>query len=377
MKKLPALKPRSTLNATNSTLGIIVAATAILIIAGCVKENPLHPRSITVKAGESIQAAVNTARSGQTIYIEAGTYKEEILVDKQNITLIGLKGVHDEGVTIENPGDGDNGITVRDNGDGFVLRDVTVRDFEENGVFLVRVDGFEITNVITIDNGEYGLFPVRCKNGIIENCSATGHTDTGIYVGQSENVVVRKNVAYGNVNGLEIENCANIVVTNNDAYNNVGGILVILLPGLTVKESQNIVVAHNKVHNNNLENFAPPEDGFEVLVPQGSGILVVGVDNTIVKNNEISNNNFVGVAVVSTLILGTLSGLPPEAFADIEPNADRVQVINNKLTANGGAPPAGIPLPGVDLLWDGTGVDNCWKNNHYATSFPAQLPECE
>lgn len=355
---------------------LTITSAIILMLSSCVKENPAHVRGITVNAGESIQAAVDRALPGQTIFIKPGLYLESVVVDKANISLVGLGGGHDERVIIKNPGDQDNGITVRDNGDGFVLKNVTVQDFEENGVFLVRVNGFELVKVTTINNGEYGLFPVHCSNGLIEDCSATGHTDTGIYVGQSEKVVVRKNVAFGNVNGLEIENCTDIVVSHNDAYNNTGGILVILLPGLTVKTSTNILLADNNVYKNNLPNFAPPGDGFEVLVPQGSGVLVVGVDNVILKNNKINNNNFVGVAVVSTLVLGSLSGLPPEAFADIEPNADGVNVINNKVTDNGSIPPAGLPLPAVDLLWDGTGNNNCWKNNQYTTSYPPSLPVC-
>jgi parallel beta-helix repeat protein len=355
---------------------LAIASAAMLLLAGCVKDNPAHVGGITVNAGESIQAAVDKAVPGQTIYIAPGLYLESVVVNKANITIIGLGGGHDERVIIKNPGDEDNGITVRDNGDGFVLKNVTVRDFEENGVFLVRVDGFKLIKVITIDNGEYGLFPVRCINGLIEECSAAGHSDTGIYVGQSEKIVVRKSVAYGNVNGFEIENCSGIVVAQNDAYDNTAGMLLILLPGLTVKTSANILVEENNIYNNNLPNFAPPGEGFESVVPQGSGILIVGVDNALLKNNNINNNNFVGVAVVSALVLGGLAGLPPEAFADIEPNADGATIVNNNVTHNGSNPPAGVPLPGVDLLWDGTGSNNCWKNNEHQTSFPQSPPVC-
>lgn len=351
---------------------LIVACVFLLMLTGCVKENPAHIRGITVSAGESIQAAVDKALPGQTIFIRPGVYLESILVDKANITIVGLSGGHDERVIIKNPGDEDNGITVRDHGDGFVLKNVTVQDFEENGVFLVRVDGFELIKITTINNGEYGLFPVRCINGLIEDCSATGHTDTGIYVGQSEEIIVRKSVAIGNVNGFEIENCSGIVVAQNDAYNNTAGILVILLPGLTNKISSDIVVTENNIHNNNLPNFAPPGEGFESVVPTGSGVLIVGVDNVLLKNNKISNNDFVGVAIVSALVLGSLAGLPPEAFADIEPNADGANIMNNKVTGNGSNPPSGLPLPGVDLLWDGNGNNN----NQYETSFPQPLPVC-
>jgi parallel beta-helix repeat protein len=331
---------------------------------------------IIVHAGSSIQAAVDAASAGQIINIEPGTYNEAVVVNKQGIQLIGLTGADNAGVIIQNPGDEENGITVQDEGDGFVLKNVTVQNFEENGVYLSHVDNFLLSHVVTINNGEYGLFPVFCKNGVVEYCSATGHTDTGIYIGQSESITLEHNVAFANVNGLEIENCTDITVSKNQSYNNVCGILIVLLPGLTVKTSANILVSNNHVYGNNHINFAVPGGGFESFVPSGSGILVVGVDNVTVKDNNIKDNNFVGVATVSTLTLGAIAGLPPEAFGDIEPNPDGAKMISNVLGNNGAAPPVGIPLPGVDLLWDGSGTNNCWSNNHYSTWYPSSLPVC-
>jgi parallel beta-helix repeat protein len=329
-----------------------------------------------VHRGGSIQAAVDAAQPGDIIHIEAGIYKEAILVNKPGIQLIGLVCNPSEKVIIQNPADEEDGITVRDNGDGFVLKNVTIENFEENGVFMIHADNFLLSHVETIDDGEYGLFPLFCNNGIIEYCSATGHDDTGIYVGQSSNLLLQYNVAFGNVNGLEIENCTNVEAIKNHSYDNVSGILVVLLPGLTVKSSSDILVTENIIEGNNHVNFADPEGGFEALVPSGSGILVVGVDRVEIKNNKISNNNFTGIATVSTVILGGLGGIPPEAFADIEPNPDGTKITNNILDDNGSAPPAALPLPGVDLLWDGSGTNNCWKNNTYSTSYPAPLPQC-
>jgi parallel beta-helix repeat protein len=292
-------------------------------------------------------------------------------VNKANIELAGTG----DGVVIQNPGGVNNGITVRNEGNGFVVRNVTVKNFLRNGVFMARVDNFLLSHVTAVNNGEYGLFPVRCHNGKIEHCIATGHDDTGIYIGQSSNVELSYNQAYGNVNGLEVENSTDVTVVKNQAYDNTAGILVVLLPGLTVKTASGVIISHNHVYNNNHVNFAEPGE-FESFVPSGSGILIVGCDGTIVQDNNVSDNHFTGIATVSTVILGTLAGLPPEAFADIEPNADGTRVINNILNNNGAAPPAGLPLPGSDLIWDGSGSGNCWKENKFTSSFPSQLPIC-
>lgn len=392
MKNLQFSQPNFMFIKTKWVFAIVLSIATLM--SSCKKEflppggdEPLHQETrttsskskapdIIVHAGGSIQTAVDAANPGDIIQIEAGTYKEAVVVNKSGIQLIGLTSSANERVIIENPGDEDNGITVRSNGDGFVLKNVIVQNFEENGVFMIRADNFLLSHVDTKNNGEYGLFPLFCNGGLIEHCSATGHTDTGLYIGQSENINLEYNVAFANVNGLEVENCSNVTVSKNQCYDNVCGMLVVLLPGLTIKASTNILISNNHVYGNNHINFAEPGGGFESFVPSGSGILVVGVDNVTVKDNNISANNFVGIATVSTLLLGAIAGLPPEAFADIEPNPDGVKIISNVLINNGAAPPVGIPLPGVDLLWDGSGTNNCWSANHFSTSYPSALPVC-
>ena len=322
---------------------------------------------VIVHAGESIQAAVDAARSGTVIQIEPGTYAEAIHISVPGLALVGQRRQDGRGVVIENPGGAANGIRVDPGGDRFVLLDVTVRGFGENGVLLSGVDGFLLSGVTAQDNGAYGLFPVHSSHGLIERCRASGHNDTGIYVGQSHDVSVRHSVAFANVNGIEFENSQRVQGIANEVYDNVVGILVVVLPGLDVKTTSDVLVARNRVHDNNHANFAPPGD-LASFVPSGSGILIVGADRATVEGNTVSGNQFTGIAVGSTLLLGTLAGLPPEAFADIEPNPDHAVIRSNRVTGNGTASP--IPfLPAVDLLWDGTGGGNCWGRNRFASSF--------
>ena len=327
---------------------------------------------IVVNAGGSIQSAVDASEPGDVILIKPGIYKEAVLVEKPNITLRGS-----EGVIIENPGGKEDGIRVTDNGDGFKLYHVTLRGFEENGVFMIRADDYVLSHVTTIDCGEYGLFPIASNRGLIEYCVASGHTDSGIYIGQCEDTKMLHNKTFENVIGLEIENCSKVVASNNHSYNNSAGMLVVLLPGLRVTASADILLSKNKVNDNNHENFSEPGGGFENFVPTGSGILVVGTDDTRIEQNHVSGNSFLGIAVVSTRLLGGLAGLPEEAFDLIEPNPDGTQVIKNVVKNNGSDPPTlPVPIPGVDLFWDGSGTDNCWRDNNYISSYPESLPVC-
>jgi parallel beta-helix repeat protein len=327
---------------------------------------------IIVHAGSSIQAAINTADAGSVIQVEPGIYKEAIVVDKPGIQIIGSR----IGVIIQNPGDEENGITVNDNGDGFVLKNVAIQDFEENGIILAGVDNFTISHVTAINNGEYGIFPVHCSHGTIEFCIVKGHSDTGLYVGQSSDVKMQFNTALENVNGLEVENSSNVSVIRNQSFNNVCGILIDLLPGKDVKTSANILLRNNNVFNNNHVNFGEP-GSLESVVPKGLGILVLGADNVSMENNIVTGNEFAGITIFSTLVLGSLAGIPPEAFADIDPNPNNARITRNLVKKNGSNPPTlPIPLPGVDFLWDGSGQNNCWVSNIFNTSFPSPLPKC-
>lgn len=334
--------------------------------------------SIVVHKGQSIQAAIDKAKQGATIYIEPGIYKETLVVDKPGIKLIGKVLLTGEEVVIKNPGDEEDGIKVLGNGDGFVLANVTVRNFLDNGVFLVNADNYIISHVKAINNKEYGIFPVHCNHGLIESCIATGSADTGIYVGQSSDVKMQFNTAYANVIGLEVENSSNVDVAFNRCYNNVAGMLIDVLPGKDIKTCFDVHIYSNLVSKNNHENFGEPGE-LEASVPVGTGILLLGADKCVVESNTVTGNNFTGIVTFSTLVLAVIAGVPPEEIlADIEPNPDNNVIAANILKNNGSNPPTipDLPLPGVDLLYDGSGTNNCWKNNIYTTSYPSPLPSC-
>jgi parallel beta-helix repeat protein len=395
MKKILKKRARQLNQQLSHGMLFLVFATIIFLTPGCKKDLVPDPNdgvspSSAIKNGiagfgkpdyivhknGSIQAVVSAAKPGSLIQIEAGTYAEAIIVTQPGIRLVGMTNSNGQGVIIQNPGNEETGITVNKGANGFSLANVTIQNFTENGVFLSYVDSFYIGHVNTVNNGEYGIFPVFCSHGIIELCTASGQADTGIYVGQSSDVVIRLNTVFDNVNGIEAENAHNIIITLNSAYNNTLGIFADLLPGKTVTTASNVSITANIVKNNNHPNFSDPED-LAAVVPSGIGILVLGVDQVTVERNVVSGNNFTGITVFSTLVLGTLAGLPPAAFADIEPNPDGVKVRSNALANNGGAPPVlPIPLPGVDLLWDGSGQGNCWSNNIFKTSYPSPLPAC-
>jgi len=327
---------------------------------------------VVVHPGESIQAAVDVAKPGTEILVEPGTYAQTVVVSTPDLAIVGLTGRKGQGVVIQNPGGADDGVTATQSASGFVLANLTVRGFGENGVLLEGVTGFVLTRITAADDGEYGLFPVFSSFGLIDGCTASGHRDTGIYVGQSAFVTVSHDSAFKNVNGIEIENSSYVAVVDNQSFANTAGILIDLLPGLDVTTSTGILVARNYVHDNNRPNDGDP-GSLESFVPVGTGILVLGADHVTIQNNRVTGNDFVGIGVASSLLLAQIAGLPPSAFAGIDPNPDGTHVFFNDAIGNGSASP--LPgVPGADLLWDGSGTGNLWIGNVFETSVPGTLP---
>jgi len=354
--------------------------TQMPLSAGAQNENltaKWGPPDIVVHKGESIQAAVDKAKDNAVIFIEPGTYKEAVSVNKPGIKLIGELSL-DGDVIIKNPGGAKNGIRVGDNGDGFVVANVTVKDFDENGVSIDSVNNFVVANVVAINNKQYGIAALRCTNGVIEFCTAKGSSDTGIHVEESSGTNVFSNTALANVTGIEVANSSDIEVKLNDSHNNVAGLTVDLLPGRDIKTSSNVHVLLNHIYNNNHPNFATDTTQLESHIPVGIGVLVLGTDQTVVENNTINNNDFSGVIVFTSLVLIQLANVDPSEYAGMEPNPDGARIRNNDLKHNGKNPPVipGIPLPGADLIYDGSGTDNCWAGNIFKTSFPSPLPSC-
>lgn len=325
------------------------------------------PKTLIVNAGEKIQTAVDKARPGDTVLIMPGTYKEGVLVKRNNITLRGQM----DGTTrpiLDGQKQIGNGVIAC--GDHFVVENLHVKNYQANGVLTNGSDVVVMRNIFAEDTGEYGLFPVHSKNVLLENDIVTGASDAALYVGQSENVVLRNNEAYGNVAGLEIENTSNALAENNYLHDNTSGLLVFVLPDLDRKETSNNRVLNNKLTGNNHENFG--ERGSIVAgVPPGVGMLLFGPDNTEIAGNEIRDHRSAGIVLVSLHTYFT-----DRASFDVGTEPEGNHIYNNTLVNNAYDPhPDGkkFGFPAVTLIWDGSGANNTFDQPG-VSSFPPILP---
>ena len=378
---------------------------AVLAASGCGDDNDGGP--ITVHPGESIQAAIDRAQPNTTIFVQPGTYHDSataqsaLKVTTDGIHLIGLS-TPDAAVILESAEGQMNGIWVApadsidiednehppcgENGNrvlGFELQGFTVRNFARFGVYLACNDGYTLDANVSDGNQVYGLFPVRSFNGVVSNNEAKNTPlDAAIYVGQSEHITITGNTAHDSLIGIEIENTTDAVEMHNESYGNTIGLLMDVLPNLQKKDEANVIVANNNVHDNNRANTGEEGD-LTSAIPAGTGILVLAGSTTTVQDNTVSNNGFGGIVVASyctgQAILGNACGT-----LDIDPDPETVQVLDNQLNGNGLNPPADPLFAAIaaDLIWDSSGMGNCWGGNLPETATvqilggATELPPC-
>lgn len=261
------------------------------------------------------------AKDSAVIEIPEGFYelKTQLILDnKTHITIKGA-GMDKTVLSFKNLKTGGEGVKIV--GNSITIQDLTIEDAPGDGIKAQHTDGITFrrinvtwTNGDKSKNGTYAIYPVQCKNVLIDQCIASHSRDAGIYVGQSENIVVKNSLAFGNVAGIEIENCDHAEVYGNVARNNAGGILVFNLPGLPKADGRKTRIYDNEIIDNNHENFATPlsEDpngNTVTMIPPGSGVVLLAAKEVEVFGNKILRNKTFGLAIANYQI----TGFPAEA----------------------------------------------------------------
>ncbi len=310
---------------------------------------------------EAVQEAFILSPPGTVFFFTAGKYvfDQSLSLDVDSVTIKG-EGMDQSVLTFKSQDSGAEGLYITSDNvtlEDFAIEDTTGNAMKSNGAdnLVVRRVRTEWTGGPNEKNGAYGLYPVSGTNTLIEECIVRGASDAGIYVGQTKQVIVRKNLVEFNVAGIEIENCYDADVYDNIATRNTGGILVFDMPGLPVKDGQRTRVFRNKIFDNDTVNFAPAGN-IVGTVPTGTGIIVMANYNVEIFDNDIYNNQ-----TVSILLTSWLSGGKPLTDPLYNPYAEGIHVHNNRLGKGGYAPLgeagelmgqfAGLPL--ADIVWDG------------------------
>ncbi len=255
-------------------------------------------------AQERLQEALILAEPGDEIVLAEGRYvlTDGLSLDVDGVILRGA-GMNASVLDFTNQQGAGEGLLVTS--DNVTLRDFAVENAKGDGIKSKGADQIiyhalrvEWTNGPDADNGAYGIYPVEASNVLVQDSYVRGASDAGIYVGQSENIIVRRNRVVENVAGIEIENSNRAEVTENLATRNTGGILVFDLPGLPKVGGGQVLVARNAVIDNNTDNFAP-EGNIVASVPAGTGVMVMANEDVVISDNALVNNSTAHVMLIA------------------------------------------------------------------------------
>lgn len=366
MPRQPAHRLLAGLSAT-----LLIAAGAVL--PGTAASADGGHRRHVVRPGQSIQAAITAARPGDTVLVRPGTYRENLQIDKSDITLVGFGATLEaaetptipttncvpgapnrSGICVSGPLDPTTGqrIPVRN----VTIRGLTIGDFPESAILVVAAKHTRLERVDAAGGADYGVLFLQSSDSTLVNSTLHGGQVAGLYIGESPDarVTVTDNRIFDNgIFGIFIRNASRGVITRNRVQDSCIG--VGFIPTTQDENavrywraSRNLVTANNQLCNT----------GGGALT--GIGFYVAGAKNITISKNAILNNTgtaganpeFGGGVVVDD---GSLFGSPSQ------PAGNRVN--HNKILGN---------LPN-DITVVVPGTDNEFSRNRCRTSSPSGL----
>lgn len=333
----------------------VVVTTALVLAALPVTAASATGRSSThvVHQGESIQAAVDRARSGDTIKIKAGTYQEAVCVHGKGLTVVGAgvgrttiswpewNRVSDLPAVTSTPcwtaqegadAEGDP-TTLADDVSGLfflnpdrrvTVSGLTTRNHPANGIAAWGARGYDVHDTAGIGHERYGVLAAASRH-----VSITGNREQG---------VVRSAPVLGGTAGISIGDsgraAAQVRRNHVEGYN----------LGVFFRESRGAEIVGNTVTGNCVGVLVFDDSATEV--PDTRGNVEAG-NVTIRKNSSVANNRYcVAGRNGSQLVSGVGVSVT---------NADDVRITRNTITGNrpvvpAGAAPVNFPAGGLSLV---------------------------
>jgi parallel beta-helix repeat protein len=336
----------------------------------------------------SIQAAVNAARTHDNIKVLAGTYTEAVTITKSDVDLTAVGRPGD--VRIVGPAGADIVVQVA------------------GGAKDVDIEGFTIVGGNAgIQFGSHFDSPASASgSGEAERNVVYGYAQVGIEViGTGSRAEVERNVVRGPgvagagaPIGIQISDGARAEVEGNIVSGNLGNSTNSGV-GILIFQTSNVEVEHNVVFGNDqgilLASFvgSPRVTHTEVegnlsFGNTANGIALVNADNNKIEGNDTSFNGFDGISISTdptdpTAVPGTAVGnvirensarLNGRAGIFLASTATGNTVTRNVLRNNNTARMSN-GADAVDMsTGSGTaGTANTWSRNRFGTSIPSGL----
>jgi hypothetical protein len=287
-----------------------------------------------------------------------------------------------------------------DRSSGLYLRNFTAQKSTFNAVYVIEADGFVIDRVVGRWNTEYGFLSFASDHGLITHCEAYGNGDSGVYPGGTSDINSKRGFdvpryaievtachSHDNLLGYSGTGGDSVWVHDNEFDHNTGGASMdSLFPNHPGLPQNHALFERNLIHSNNSNYYGYVRDGTcarayaligiekgvvcpAVQVPVGTGVLVIGGNYNVFRDNWIYDNWKIGI--VQTWVPGV-------ARNDNSLSAQGETSHFNRYLANHmGLDASGKRVPnGIDYFWDGQGEGNCWDTATVDVVQPLTLPRC-
>lgn len=233
---------------------------------------------------ESIQDAIDVAEANDTIYVYAGIYYENILIE-ETINLIGENkqttiidgdemgdvvyivsdSVTIKNFTIRNSSNGFNAGIIIDEGSNIIVTDNIITNNGE-GIY-ISSSSFNLIRDNIFTNNNDGLYLAISGNNSISENTFNNNIWYGIILEESNNNTLYCNMINGSNDGMCLESSINNLFNYNTIKNNT-------YYGITLEECSNNTITNNTISNNY------------------DGVIFWPISNcNIIKNNTIELNN--------------------------------------------------------------------------------------
>lgn len=191
----------------------------------------------------SIQDAINNAEDGDRIFVNFGTYKEQIVVNK-SISIIGvgtilpvisspepgyreLVTITDDSVVLEKLSISEGSIGIIVLSDHVAIRNVVCSE-NSIGLSIQGVKNCSVTDSAFYYNQEYGISLINTRESSINGSSIAGNHLYGIYLHDTSNITITDNQVRFNQHGFRMRQSENNNFSMNQIFSNneTGGMLI-------------------------------------------------------------------------------------------------------------------------------------------------------
>ena len=253
--------------------------------------------TLTVGPGESIQAAIDIAPQGATIYLARGTWTENVIITKT----VTLQGAGEDLTVLDGKVDNQPVLEIR--GDTPIT--VTVQSLRVTGSSCeggIRVSGWAtlvLSDSAVVSNTYYGVGIFNPAQASITRCIISGNTGYGIMVGYTPTAPLNPDAV------ISISDCT---ITNNNAFipsqeTPVAGHGVWLFGSASVRIA-NCTISYN-LHGLLSRNLGPVDiEGCEISSNYSLGIIVTtpiagtAVSKVVLKHSKIISNSTGGILLI-------------------------------------------------------------------------------